>query len=113
MHYSALSSVALLLLSVRGTAATPAPNGYLAFFSTFNHAGCDIQSWGMTTVPEADISDCLAFEYPALSVSLDSIKEGCFVTYFPYADCGGRPQYADGPGCFNSEEIIMAARVEC
>ena len=77
MQLSALGSLALLIITAKGVAAAP-PNGFSAFFSTFNHQGCDIQSQGMTLVEETNNSDCLDLEYPALSVNLDEIQEGCW-----------------------------------
>ncbi|KAH8767197.1 hypothetical protein F5883DRAFT_644211 [Diaporthe sp. PMI_573] len=113
MHFPALSSVALLVLSAKGTSAVPPPNGYVAFYSIFDHVGCDIQSHGLTTVEENAVGDCLNFIYPAISVSLEELKEGCSLTFYPYADCGGRPEPISKVGCFNSKAILMSARVAC
>lgn len=76
MHFSALSSILLLALSTKSAADAP-PKGYSAYFSIFNHIGCDIQSLGVTTVQESQVGECLTFSYPAISASLDSIQEGC------------------------------------
>lgn len=77
MHLSALSYLVLLAVGAKGVAAAP-PKGYSAFFSTFNHAGCDIQSLGMTTVEESKVGDCVDLTYSALSVNLEEVQEGCW-----------------------------------
>lgn len=76
MHVSALGSIILLAFSTKSAAGAP-PKGYSAYFSTFDHIGCDIQSLGLTTIQESQVGECLTFSYPAISASLESIQEGC------------------------------------
>ncbi|SPO06796.1 uncharacterized protein DNG_09490 [Cephalotrichum gorgonifer] len=116
MHISAVGSLGLLALSAKGVVAAP-PNGYSAFFSTFNHPGCDIQSLGMTTVEATKVGDCVDLEYPATSVNLDEVQEGCWLYFYPYARCKGQPYPLNEPltqtGCFNSDIVLTSARVTC
>jgi hypothetical protein len=79
MHAFAFKSLALFLLSGKGalTASAPPPNGYVAFYSIFDHLGCDSYSRGLTTVPESKANQCLNFTYPSTSVDLEQLKEGC------------------------------------
>jgi hypothetical protein len=78
MHFSAPPSLLLVALGAHGTFARAIPpNGYSAFYTIFDHAGCDVSSRGMRTVSDTEVGQCLNFTYPAMSVTLDSIKEGC------------------------------------
>ncbi|KAK4232985.1 hypothetical protein C8A03DRAFT_19844 [Achaetomium macrosporum] len=113
MHFSALMPLALLALGAQGTLAGVIPNGYSAFYSIFDHVGCNMASHGMTTVSDTSLGQCLNFTYPAISVNVDSLKDGCSVTVFPYADCAGRPDVVNNAGCFNSDAILMSATVNC
>lgn len=133
MYLSTITSLALLAI---GAQAAPAaleapPKGYAVFFSTFSHLNCDIASQGMTLV-ENDMSGlCQNMRDPALSLTVDAIKEGCkrmtpfrrsmitqhaeryLVTFYEYNNCNSYPFKVTEPGCFNSNAILSSFRVDC
>lgn len=77
MHFSSVSSLALMAVGATASAIPPPPKGMSAYFTTYNHLKCDIQSQGLTIVEDDTVGLCQDMKYSAISLTVDNVKEGC------------------------------------